>query len=436
MSADLWYIVIGALFAGIAFSRTLISRLPLTTAVLYFAAGYVLGPRVLGAIQIDLVRDSEVLERLAEIAMLGALFTAGLKLRVPLSDARWRAAARLAFGSMACTIAMVATAGVVFMGLPAGAAILLGSIVAPTDPVLASEVQVEHAFDASRLRFALTGEAGLNDGGTFPFVMLGLGMMHLTDLGAGGWRWILLDLVWGPLGGLAIGAALGVLVSRYILHLRIVHRVALGGHDYIALGLMALCYGVSQLCQTYGFIAVFAAGYAMRWVEMEHGTDEPVRLNPSVVAATSDSTAELSADPNSAGMFLTQGILAFNEHFERMAEFTMVTIFGILFSFQPAPANAGWFLVFLFLLVRPLSVELALVGSGLPLRERVLIGWFGIRGVGSLYYLVYAINRGLPGAHADVILRLTLFVVAASIWVHGISATPIMRRYGDMRNRP
>ncbi len=129
-----------------------------------------------------------LLERVVEVAVLISLFSVGLKLGLPLSNRHWLLPLRLAFVSMTRTVALIAAVGVLGLGLPVGSAILLGAILAPTDPVPASAVQVESSGDRDRLRFSLTGEGGLNDGTAFPFVMLGLGLLGLHDLGTGGWR--------------------------------------------------------------------------------------------------------------------------------------------------------------------------------------------------------------------------------------------------------
>ena len=196
-----------------------------------------------------------------------SLFTAGLKLRVPFLDRRWLVAVRLAVASMAITVALVATATVTVLGLPWGVGIMVGAILAPTDPVLASDVQVEHPFDQNRLRFALTSEASLNDGTAFPFLMLGLGLLGLHDLGSGLWRWVAVDVLWATTAGLGVGGALGTAVGKLVLYMRRTHREAVGLDDFLALGLIALAYGIAVACHAYGFLAVFAAGLALRRVE-------------------------------------------------------------------------------------------------------------------------------------------------------------------------
>ena len=197
---DLSYFVIGALLVAVAVVASFVKRLPLTETMIYLIAGAVLGPLGLGLFSLDALASAALLERLAEIAVIVSLFTAGLKLRVPLRDPQWWTPLRLAFVSMALTVGLVTLAGVAWLGLPLGAAVLLGAVLAPTDPVLASDVQLENVRDRDRLRFSLTGEAGLNDGTAFPFVMLGLGLLGLHELGAAGWRWWAVDVAW------AIGA--------------------------------------------------------------------------------------------------------------------------------------------------------------------------------------------------------------------------------------
>jgi NhaP-type Na+/H+ or K+/H+ antiporter len=218
-----WALIIGVLLITMALSGSLLKRLPVSTAMLYLAAGYGLGPAGWDLMAFHPLEDSAMLEHMAEITVLISLFTTGLKLGLPLSHWHWRLPVRLAFVSMALTVALIAIAGMVGFGLSLGAAVLLGAILAPTDPVLALEVQVEDAHDRDRLRFSLTGEGSLNDGTAFPFMMLGLGLLGLHDLGTAGWRWFVIDFCWAIAGGLLIGGSLGALIGKLVVYLRTHH---------------------------------------------------------------------------------------------------------------------------------------------------------------------------------------------------------------------
>jgi NhaP-type Na+/H+ or K+/H+ antiporter len=247
VAATLWFLIVGGLLVLMALTSTVLKRLPLSASMLYLALGVGIGPYGLGLLRLDPIDQAALLERLTEVAVIVSLFTAGLKLRVPLTDRRWWLPLRLAFGSMALAVGLVTAVGFYGLGLPLGAAVLLGAILAPTDPVLASDVQLERPTDRDRLRFGLTGEAGLNDGTAFPFVMLGLGLLGLHDLGNLGWRWWAVDLLWAVTGGLAIGWLLGTLIAQLVLYLRQTHREAVGLDDFLALGLIALAYGTALL---------------------------------------------------------------------------------------------------------------------------------------------------------------------------------------------
>jgi NhaP-type Na+/H+ or K+/H+ antiporter len=174
LKIEIWYLVAGAIFILMALMGSLVKRLPLTSSMVYLFIGFVLGPVAVGLVRLDPLESAETLEHVTEFAVIVSLFTAGLKLRTPLRDPMWRVPVRLATLSMMLTVGLIAVAGVYGLGLSWGAAVLLGAVLSPTDPVLASDVQVEHAGDRDRLRFSLTGEAGMNDGTAFPFVMLGL----------------------------------------------------------------------------------------------------------------------------------------------------------------------------------------------------------------------------------------------------------------------
>jgi sodium/hydrogen antiporter len=422
---EVWFVIAGILLIGIALSGSVLKRLPLTAAVIYLVAGAALGPWGTGLLQIDALRDAELLERLTEVAVIVSLFTAGLKLRIPGTDRRWRPAILLASFAMLLTVAALATFAVLVLGLPVSAAVLLGAVLAPTDPVLASDVQVEHAGDAEPLRFSLTAEAGLNDGTAFPFVMLGLGLMGAHELGDYGWRWVTIDLAWAVLAGLAVGTVCGAAVARLVLYLRRVHREAVGLDEFLALGLIALSYGIALLLDAYGFLAVFAAGLSVRRTEREHNEGAA----PDDVTHAGKSSEEEATDPGTAPAYMARAVLGFNQQLERLGELAVVLVIGAMLATVTLDRSAIWLTIVLLVVVRPLATVLALVPVSFLLMQRVLVAWFGVRGVGSIYYLTFALTHGVPSSTGRQLADFTLVVVASSIVLHGLSVTPLMRWY-------
>jgi sodium/hydrogen antiporter len=432
MAFALWSVLIGLLLILLALGGTVLARLPLSTAMLYLAVGVVVSPLALGWTGFGPFTHTLLMERLTEVVVLVSLFTAGLKLSHGLRDRRWLLPLRLATASMLVTVGCVALVGWLFLGLPAGAAVLLGGLLAPTDPVLASDVQVQEPGDRDELRFALTGEGGLNDGAAFPVVMLGLGMMGLHDVGGFGWRWFAIDLLWAVSAGLAVGAGLGLAVGRLVLYLRREHKEAVGLDDFLALGLIALAYGAALLLHAYGFLAVFAAGVALRnLVQKQSPSAQATREAVESAAAQPDRRVAdaIAVDRQHAPAYMAHAVLGFNEQLERIGEVAVVVTIGALLWAVPWQREAVWFVPLLLVVIRPLSVAVGLAGTHTGRTRRWLIGWFGIRGIGSLYYLMYAVNHGLPPALADRVGGLALAAVVASILVHGVSVTPLMAVY-------
>lgn len=446
MEVAAWALIVGSLLVLMALSGSTFKHLPLNNAMVYLLVGLAIGPLWLGLARMDPVADSKLLEHLTEFVVVVSLFSVGLKLSVELDDRRWRLPLRLAVGSMVLTVGLIALAGLA-LGLPLGAAVLLGAILAPTDPVLASDVQVANPEDRSLLRFTLTGEGGLNDGTAFPFVMLGLGLLGLHPLGDWGVRWFLVDVVWAVGGGLAIGGALGTLMGRLVLYLRTRHAHAVGYDDFLALGLIALSYGAALLATTYGFLAVFAAGVALRKVERRETTANRHESDVSAPGAKalveqSLSTPKPSVDadhvathPAHAPAFMAHAMLGSTERIERIGEVAAVVLLGAMLSAVDWSLVTWWFVPLLLLGIRPLAVAIGLAGSRTAPTHRRLIAWFGVRGIGSLYYLGYAMNHGLDPALANTLVALTLAAIVASIVAHGISVTPMMKRYDMHRKR-
>ena len=432
MTFTFWFIIIGIIFILMALSTSVLKRLPLTSSIVYLGIGLLLGPIGLGFINLDPIKNAEILERITEVVLLISLFTGGLKLRTPLLERRWRLPFRLAIGSMLLTIGLIALVGFLALGLSLGAAILLGAILAPTDPVLASEVQVENAYDSDKLKFSLTGEAGLNDGSATPFILLGLGLLGLHDLGELGWQWIVVDVIWGVLAGIGIGALFGTLIGRLVIYLRREHQHAIGLDDFLGLGLITLSYGITTLLHAYGFLAVFAAGLALRRVERQSSGEKELK---DLTAITQQSKEEMAIDPDKGPVYMVESVLGFNEQLERIGEVVVVLLLGGMISASYFSWQLFWFIPLLFLVIRPLSVVIGLSGLHTTLAQKGLMGWFGIRGVGSIYYLTYSIHHGLPDELAQPLVSLVLMVVAVSVLVHGVSVTPLMHLYNHRKHR-
>jgi NhaP-type Na+/H+ or K+/H+ antiporter len=406
-----------------------IRRLPVTSAIIYLAVGVIVGPTVLGLFHFNPLKESAVLETLTEMAVLVSLFAAGLKMPVPFRWLRWRTPILLASVAMALTVTLVAVFARYVLDLPWGLGVLLGAIVSPTDPVLATDVQIRHPGDSDRLRFSLTCEAGMNDGSAFPFVMLGMGLLGLHELGNGVAHWLLVDVLWATAAGVGVGVLAGVGLATLCLGLRA--RNVTGGllNDLLGLGLIGAVYGISELISAWGFLAVFFAGVALRQTE--------VKLAGAPVAGSARVATGSDGEPPDLPEVATvsEGSLVFKEHLERLSEILLVLLVGGTLFLDSWSWRGVGFACFLFVVARPVSVLMGLSVSAVPLRIRVMTAWFGVRGIGSLYYLMYAIEHGLPEPMAVELIHLTLIVVTLSILVHGVSVKPLMERF-QLGRRP
>ena len=408
MSGQQWFLLIGALLLVRGMTATLLQRSLVTSSILYLAFGMLLGPSALNLFHFNPLKESALLEALTEVAVLISLFSAGVKMPMPFGFSRWRAPLLLATVSMTVTVGLVAAFAYYVLGLPLGAGVLLGAILAPTDPVLATDVQIRHPGDRDLLRFTLTSEAGMNDGSAFPFVMLGLGLLGLHDLGDGAARWWIVEVLWATLGAVAIGVAAGVALARLGWKLRRAPHNHQLMDDFLGLGLIGVVYGLCVMVDAWGFLAVFFAAVALRQTELK-------------LARAAPPTADGEPLPT-----VSQGALVFKEHLERLSEMLLVILIGGTLFRDSWSWTAVGLALFVFLVARPASVLIGLAGSGTPWRIRALAGWFGVRGVGSLYYLMFAISHGLPEPLALQLIKLTLIVVTLSVLLHGISVKPLM----------
>ena len=287
------------------------------------------------------------------------------------------------------------------MGLSAGAAIVLAAALAPTDPVLAGDLGVPAPGegDRSEAAFALTSEAGLNDGLAFPFVYLGLVVAAGFDAGSFA-EWLAVDVLYGIAGGIAIGAALGWGIAAAAVRLRDRGLLAVGLDGWAAVGAVLAIYGVTEIAGAYGFLAAFAGGIAFRRYERDHEYND--------------------------------GVHAGAEALERALELTMILFLGSLLTLDGLEV-AGWTAVALaaalILVIRPLATMVGLRWSRLRGRERLYVGIFGIRGIGSIYYATAALGSGLlTRAESETIVWTVVVVVGISIVVHGLTASVMTRR--------
>tara|TARA_R110001583_G_scaffold19886_11_gene77221 strand:+ start:2142 stop:3428 length:1287 start_codon:yes stop_codon:yes gene_type:complete len=424
MTIASWFVLIGALMLSMGFLTVVINRLPITSSMFYLVVGILIGPSGLALFHFNPLEESEFLEVLTECAVLISLFSAGVKMPVPISFKRWRSPIQLAFLSMLITVALVAAFAYYLLQLPLGAAILLGAIIAPTDPVLATDVQVRHHGDEDQLRFALTCEAGMNDGTAFPFVMLGLGLLGLHELGEFGSQWFLIDIIWATAAGLGIGVLFGCLLGYLVWYVRSHGYKTTVLHDFLGLGLIATVYGVSLLVNAWGFLAVFAAAVALRQTETSL-----VLYNEKKASRVELKKTKVAEETLPPFQHLSEGTLIFNEHLERLSELILIILLGGTLFVDSWSWRAVGFAAFLFMVARPLSVYIGLWRSGMPMPIRGMTAWFGVRGIGSLYYLMYAIQHGLPQDLALELIHLVFLAITLSIFIHGVSVKPLVRRH-------
>ncbi|AFZ26514.1 NhaP-type Na+(K+)/H+ antiporter [Cylindrospermum stagnale PCC 7417] len=403
-------LVIGLLLLGVTLGSGWISRLPLSFALIYLVVGIFLGPYGLGLIELrrDEVFNAEFLERLTEFVVIISVFSCGLKIVMPLNLAVWDITVRLIGFLMPISIFGLAAVGKLFLGMDWGAAILLGAILAPTDPVLASEVQLTDTNDQDELRFGLTSEGGLNDALAFPFVYFGL--YALKDNNWDNWfkQWVLVDLIWA----IASGIVMGIIVAKAVVWIdkRIQKRRSVDElmEDFIAIGAILLTYSLTEIINGYGFLAVFVAGLVVQ--QSYKNPEQPLAQ------------------------------LEFLERVEKLLEVGTILLLGSILLWPQMLKYATQSLlviVLLFFVIRPLGVWISTIGKrpvdssrrSLNSGTRWLFGWFGIRGVGSLYYLGYAFGHGLKGEIGEQIAWITYTTIVVSVIVHGISATPLMNWY-------
>ncbi len=390
-------LVIGLLLLMVTVGSGWIARLPLSYALIYLFVGIILSPYGLNLVQIR--PDANFLERATEIVVLISLFSCGLKMSRPLQYGAWRSTIRLIGLLMPITIFAVAAIAHYVVQLDWGLSILLGAILAPTDPVLASEVQLEDPQDRDELRFGITSEGGLNDALAFPFVYFGIHWIEKDNWREWIHRWIAIDLVWAIFAGIVVGFLVAKAIKWIDKKLERFRTSDDLMEDFVALSAIFITYALAELVYGYGFLAVFVAGIAMR----RRRNDE-----------------------------YTENQLHFIERIEKLAEIGTILLLGSMLRFAPMLKFAGDAFVIAFSLIfviRPLGAWISTIGLKVHPATRWLYGWFGIRGVGSIYYLAYTFGHGLKGYDGEQIAWITFWTIVLSVLLHGVTSTPLMRWY-------
>jgi NhaP-type Na+/H+ or K+/H+ antiporter len=399
----------GAYAAGLAFMGCVLllgvgvlSRqhaLPWSASMVYLGAG-VLASLALGAAGVSRlgpVDNHQIFERVCEIALIVAVFGSGLAVERRVRRSSWRLVALLLVVAMPATIAVVAVFGAYVMGLPLGAAVLLGAVLAPTDPVLAGDVGLSApgAPEVGEPRLSLHTEAGANDGLASPFVIVGL--LIATHRGSG-WigGWLAVDLLYRVGIALLVGIALGVVAAAAITRLRNRELFSSDLDGFLALAVSLVIYGTCELLGGYGLVAVFAAGIAFR------------RREPD--------------DVLHAAVYLGS---------ERLGRLLVLLGSALTTAGLALPGVGGWLLAgLLIVVVRPLLVLGVCVGSPLRTPDRLFLGFFGVRGVAAIYYAAIVAGDHVLSHHdTGVVVWTTLVCVAVSVVVHGMSATSLTRRW-------
>ena len=408
-------LLLGAVLLAMCLLELHVTRLPMSPATVYLAVGWIAGWMVQARVRTPPTAPerADMLVIITEIAVLISLFAVGLQLRVPWTIKGWRVAVILASATMLCTIALATLAGWWLMpGLGLAGALLLAGILAPTDPVLASEVQIRSHNDRDAVRVSLTAEGGLNDGTALPVVMLALGLLGIGELGAGGTRWLWHDLAWPIAGGALLGWAFGRLLGRAI-HALLRHGHGLCWDELLYLGVITVAYGLSRLTETSSFLFVFAAALGL------------FRRTPRAT----DALERAGVEPDELG----ERLLAFGHRCGRLVEVVMVLMLGFAMPWVHWRGEPLAYAALLLVVIRPLSVLLTVPGREMPRAQRRMVAWFGIRGVGSLFYLALVIDSGLSPALAASLVDATLPAIALSVLLHGVSATPLMAIYRRRR---
>ncbi len=411
MSSELVYLLVGLGLLLATVLPSLVEGRAVSPPMVVLAVGVLAGVLLPVDDPVEPILNATLTTHLAEACIIISLMGVGLALERPPGWRSWRATWGLLVIGMPLCIAVVALLGWSLLGLTLPAAVLLGAVLAPTDPVLASDVQVEgpvvegmEDVDDDEVRFTLTSEAGLNDALAFPFVFLGLFLMGRGSIGDWGMEWLLWTLLGKIVLGAAIGWVCGWLLGRLAFRASGALRIAEHGNPLLALAATFAVYGLTELVGGYGFLAVFAAALGVRSVESSHGYH--LDMHRLIHQLETVLTLVLLL---MLGAALTAGLLG------------RLTWFGVLLG------------VLIVFVIRPLTAWLSMARCpGVERSERWIIAAFGVRGIGSIYYLSFALGSEYISEGLEL-WAVVAFTIVLSVVVHGVTATPVMRRMDQRR---
>jgi NhaP-type Na+/H+ or K+/H+ antiporter len=399
----------------------LLAKVPVSMPMVFLAAGVVAFVAIPALPTPDLLVHVDGATHLAELCVIISLMGAGLALDRPVGWRRWGSTWRLLGIAMIICVVVVTLAAHYILGLGLAAALLVAAALAPTDPVLASEVQVaEPAEDPDQppedeARFALTSEAGLNDSLAFPFVYAA---MAIAAAGSLTWEvagtWLAVDVGWRLLAGVGMGIGVGWLLRKLFFHAPTEPlRLAQHAEGFVALAATLLAYGLTEAIEGYGFLAVFVCACMIRAGERSHGYHR----------------------------VLHQWV----EQLERLLTVAILVLLGGAIArgmLQPLQWLDYLMVIGFLLVVRPAAAWLGLLGGRTGPQERAVISFFGVRGIGSIFYIAYALGHAVF-ADAARLWGLVGLTIAASVLLHGVTATPAMgwldrsrRRAAERQGKP
>ena len=396
----------GLLIALVAWLPLALKRLPLSLPIVCIS----IGAAIFLLPQVTLrplpYRYPEITERFAEFVVIIALMGAGLKIDRVFGWRRWSITWRLLAITMPLGIGAIAALGMEVLGLPLAVALLLAASLAPTDPVLAADVQVgpPKTGDEDEVRFGLTSEAGLNDGAAFPFIHLAVLLAVALPVGKP-WvaEWLTYRVLWEIAGGIVGGWLVGRAFGWLTFHIPAETKLSRTGDGLIAISATLVSYGLTEIVHVYGFLAVFVTALTFRSAHRDHKFQDEMHV--------------------------------ITEQIERLAMMVLLILFGgALVSGLLTPITWVDVVVALavLLVIRPVTGWIGLLGWAGDRDEKLTLSFFGIRGVGSIYYLAYGINH-MPVADAEHLWAIVGLIILLSILLHGLTVTPIMRSLDERR---